>query len=211
MSVLIKIPVVLLSVLITACATFKPDYDSVTDRSWPQRRQLLESMVNWQFDGRVAIKAERGSGKMGVRWLQQGDQFDIKLLSMFGQQLANISGAMGGPVTLIRPDRDPLSAETSAELMANEMNWYLPLDGLRYWVLGVPVPGYAARITLDGWNRLGVLDQDGWRIEYTDFQSVDGVSLPRKLRLIHPLLSAKLILDQWRLDKPDYVHTIVAP
>ncbi len=74
------------------------------------------------------------------------------------------------------------------------------MSGLRYWILGLPVPDaevYSRE--LDVYGRIRRLEQSGWRIEYLDYVLVDGVDMPSKLELQHPHLSARIAVRRWQL------------
>lgn len=208
MSGLIKIPVILMSMLLSACATFGPGNELFSDGGSSQRRVYLQSLTDWQLDGRVAIKSDEGSGKLGIRWQQSADGFAISLMSFLGQQVANIQVDSDGQVSLYRPGQAVVSAANSEVILADEFGWHLPLNGLHYWVRGVPVPEHEGRESHDSAGRLLTLEQDGWSIEYTAYQQVKGVYLPRKMRLTHPLLSARLVLDRWQFDAPDVGQSV---
>ena len=159
----------------------------------------MQDLSIWQVDGRTAISSDQGSGKLALRWNQDGAHFDIRLMSFLGQQQARLDGVNGGLTRLLRPDQPPVQADNEDAMMQEALGWSLPLSGLRYWVLGMPQPGFALRKSVDDLGRLIWLEQDGWHIDYTSYQAVDGFSLPRKLRLKHGDLSARLVIDAWSL------------
>ncbi len=203
MSGLIKIPVFLMFVVLSACATYGPEHDLFSDGSWSQRREFLQGLQDWQLNGRVAITSAEGSGKLNLFWQQAAAGYDIRLMSFLGQQVADIRGDASGSVSLFRPGQAVVRTKNSLALMQDELGWYIPLSGLRYWVLGVPAPGTDVREILADQGRLLSLEQDGWLVEYTDYQWVAGVYLPRKIRLTHPMLSARMVLDRWQMSLPD--------
>ena len=71
------------------------------------------------------------------------------------------------------------------------------MDSLRYWVLGRPAPGPVDALQLDAANRLHVLRQDGWEIEYTEYRPVPPWSLPVKLKARRGDVELRLAISDW--------------
>ena len=204
--------VVLMLMLLSGCAVHGPVTERVAQDVWQQHQVSLLALTDWGFDGRVVIGDGRTSTKMALHWQQQQEQFDIRLMSFFGQQQARFQGVNGGPVTLLRPGQPPLQAAGAMLLMQQELGWALPLAGLRYWVVGVPVPGRPADWGVDSLGRLEWLEQDGWRVEFARYQMVAGMAMPRKIRLYHESLRARLVLDSWQLElSPAHDGVVVSP
>lgn len=190
-----RLAVILL--LLSGCATYVPNDDPARLQRWHLRQVAMQDLSVWQVDGRTAVSSDQGGGKLALRWSQDGRHFDIRLMTFFGQQQARLEGVSGGHSRLLRPDQPPVQADNEDQLMQEALGWSLPLTGLRYWVMGLAQPGVALRKAVDNQGRLIWLEQDGWRIDYTSYQSVAGLSLPHKLRLKHGQLSARLVLDSW--------------
>ena len=104
---------------------------------------------------------------------------------------------------LSRPGKPVIQAISATSLMQQELGWTLPVDGLHFWVLGVPVPDVAAEWVVDSQGRLEWLEQDGWRIEFSSYQTVAGLQLARKIRLNNASLRIRLVLDHWLIDHSD--------
>lgn len=186
-----------LLLLLSACATNAPVNDHARMQLWNLHQAAIQELSIWQANGRTAISSDQGSGKLALRWNQDGTHFDIRLMSFLGQQQARLEGINGGPSRLLRPDQPAIQADNEDALMQEAIGWSLPLTGMRYWMLGIPQPGVAVRKSVDGHGRLIWLEQDGWHIDYTSYQAVDGLSLPRKLRLKHGDITARLVIDTW--------------
>lgn len=70
---------------------------------------------------------------------------------------------------------------SAEELLMRTTGFRLPLDGLDYWVRGLPAPGSEAERELDVWGRLVRLRQLGWDIEFLEYGEHAGLDLPAKL------------------------------
>jgi outer membrane lipoprotein LolB len=194
--------IIVIAVLLSGCAARGPVADGAALDAWQQRKTSLLALVDWGFDGRAVINDGRSSVNMALHWQQEQEQFDIRLMSVFGQQKVRLQGLSDGPVILSRAGQSPREAADVMTLMQQELGWALPLDGLRFWVTGIPVPARAADWAVDSQGRLEWLEQDGWRVEFSSYQTVAGQSMPRKIRLSHASLRARLVLDRWQTHRP---------
>ena len=66
-----------------------------------------------------------------------------------------------------------------------------------YWVRGIPVPGGKATTQLDAQNRLAVLRQQGWEINYLAYTTVDGMDLPSTIQMSNGALQVKMVIKRW--------------
>jgi len=153
-------------------------------------------ITGFQLSGRVAVKYDGQGFSGGLRCQRNGDTDDLLILSPLGQGVARIERDAEG-VTLTAPDQRPYRAKDTAELTQQVLGWRLPLDGLRYWALGVAAPATAAIPEVDAGQRLSRLTQDGWRIDYLGYKRVDGTDLPGKIVLQRDDVEVKLVIDAW--------------
>ena len=59
----------------------------------------------------------------------------------------------------------PPSAAVVAQLQ-DRLGFELPLDNLRYWLLGIPDPSTPFELTRNAQDRAAHLSQAGWNIDY---------------------------------------------
>ena len=92
---------------------------------------------------------------------------------------------------------------TDAETLTRDvLGWTLPLKGLSDWALGRPS---ASPIEHSAWNAQGqltLLEQDGWKIEFDNYQQQGAYSLPGKVYLKSTQLNLKLLVERWQLTQP---------
>jgi len=150
----------------------------------------------FQLSGRIAVKYDGQGFSGGLRWQRNGESDDLLFLSPLGQGVARVERDAHG-VTLTAPDQPPHRAMDTAQLTQQVLGWSLPLDGLRYWVLGVAAPGSAAAPEVDADQRLARLTQEGWRIDYLGYKRVGGTDLPGKIVLQRDEVEVKLVIDAW--------------
>ncbi len=109
-------------------------------------------------------------------------------------------------------DQKTWYAPNAQQLLFRTTGWLIPLDGLNYWMLGLPVPEAAASQDLDEWGRLKTLRQSGWDIRFLEYTRIGTVDLPSKLfvkKLAEPAagndpqnatLEVRLLIEHWALN-----------
>ena len=97
-------------------------------------------------------------------------------------------------MTIDRGDNKPLTS-TQPEIFINQqLGLFVPVQSLRYWVVGVPEPNGHYNIMPTGFT------QAGWLIDYKQMQSVNNLAMPYKITVSNEQLKLKLIIDQWVLN-----------
>lgn len=192
--------IVFIGALLVGCAT-APEV--------PLQAQIVQPSVEsaarirtFQLSGRVGVKYDEKGFFGNVRWQHDAQSDEILILSPLGQGVAQIS-QNGAGVTLITSNQQIYHAQDAEMLTEEVLGWRLPLNGLRDWVLGRKTAGDAT-ITLDQSGRLYRLIQDGWQIDYLNYQESNGASLPQKLTMQRGNLEMKLIIDNWDITQTDF-------
>ncbi len=193
--------------LLAGCATL-PEPPGVVDPAltWQARRAALEPLTRWELTGRVAFRSAAEGGSATLSWRRQAGHHAIDLTGPLGSGHVRLTQDADG-AELRDSDRNVLR-DTSAEvLLARATGWQLPVNGLNYWVLGLPVPEAANDIELDRLGRTARLTQQGWRVEYLDYAQFDGRELPSRLFLKREhadgddagALEVRLVIERWTL------------
>ena len=180
---------------LAGCASLPPSMPTDPEA---QARHLskLEQIGAFSLSGRMAVQTEKRGFSVSLRWkhTEEGDHFS--LYSPLGAQVADIK-SNGDGVTLVTNDRKTYQAADAETLLQQTMGWSLPLTGLTDWIIGRPTSSSYETIVRDAQGRLSRLKQDGWDIEYSAYQTVEGTDLPSKVLLRSPQLDLKLLVDQW--------------
>ena len=74
----------------------------------------------------------------------------------------------------------------------------LPLDNLRYWLLGIPDPGAPFDLTRNPQDRALRLSQAGWTIDYDEYMPSSGDLLPKRLVLSRSDARVRIAVDRWQ-------------
>lgn len=166
---------------------------------WEQHRSAASRITQWQLDGRIALRRSDEGWHADLHWQQRDEKFEVRLSGPLGQGGAHLQGDETG-VALTLSDRSTYHAADPEELMRQRLGWAVPVQGLRYWVRGLPVPGIAETHRLDERGRLRELAQDGWHVRFARYDESAAVALPARLELTRGDLHVKLVVERWDTD-----------
>lgn len=175
--------------LLTGCATTPapPPTDAVAvQTAWAARQQQLSAIQGFALNGRVAVK---GGGLSGaLRWQQAGEAFSLRIVGPFGAGALSVEGTPA-LVSIKSKDID-LVTDAPKQVLAERTGWRLPLDALRWWVLGLPAPQPAdaepAAVVLDAEGRAEQIRQGEWTLRYSDYRSDAVAALPYRIEAVQP-------------------------
>ncbi len=185
--------------LLSGCQTLLgPNAPPLPSMTWPQRQQQLQAITAWQAQGVVGIRQPQHSDSASFNW-QQADatHFELRLFGPFGAGAVQVHGEPGRVSLVSSSKPQPIVATSPEELIKNQTGWDFPVGYLYYWIRGIPVAGLGQSVTLDAQNRLSMLTQDGWQIQYMEYTQVGTVSLPSKMALTRGELSVKMVIKEW--------------
>ena len=182
--------------LLSGCATTRPSIDLPEITSWELRQEVLGAVSDWEFRGRIAVKAgdEGFNGKF--RWTQSRNSFYATVGGPLGIGTVVIEGD-GRKVILT--DKDGLStvlADPEAELYYR-YGWTIPVNSLRYWALGIPDPSSEAKTEVDNEGRLVSLEQSNWAVMVSRYRESAGQQMPRTLTATNPDTRVRMVIDNW--------------
>jgi outer membrane lipoprotein LolB len=151
------------------------------------------------FDVSGRLSASHGSEGVtaNFQWRHQGTRDDLELVSPLGQTIAVLTGDSAG-ARLQTSDGRVLTAQSWTKLTEQGLGWPLPVDGLTYWIQGVPRPGVPFRTEPDEAGRVAVLHQEGWTILYPAYVAVGDASRPSRITADYPAMELRLAIDRWR-------------
>jgi len=189
-----------LAILISACgiAPRKELNTDFSERNWGIRRSNIAAVQSFVLKGRVA-EAGIAGGRGDLDWSQSGDRIDLRVSGPLGVGALAISGDRKS--VEIRSKDGVVTTSSPESYMQERLGWSLPLAKLRYWALGVPAPGLIdeqpREVLLDDVGRALRFEQLGWNVEYSEYQTVNSLTLPRKLTVASGGRSFKLVIDEW--------------
>jgi outer membrane lipoprotein LolB len=188
---------------LSACVTVEkhplpPGSEIGIQAAWETHRANIEAINIWNLKGRVAGKSNNEGFSSGVQWKQLENNFVIDLFGPLGRKVAVITSQQGS-VQLKTSKGESFVAKDPEELMQRLFDYSLPVNGLRYWLLGIPDPKQShALLDLDKYGRLKHLKQAGWLIDYNDYHGGNPI-LPALIHISNPTLNANIKIDLWQL------------
>jgi outer membrane lipoprotein LolB len=110
-----------------------------------------------------------------LQWHQTHRNYTIGLIGPIGSNAIQLTGSPGS-VLLETSDGKKFKSTSPETLLEQQLGWRLPVSSLYYWVRGLPVPDVSAQKQLDASGRVTTLAQQGWRIEYSRYTTVNGMA-----------------------------------
>ncbi|HNQ04900.1 MAG TPA: lipoprotein insertase outer membrane protein LolB [Thiobacillaceae bacterium] len=190
---------VLLLLLLSGCAQL-PGFGS----SSSPPLHLAKPPESFRLQGRVSVKSGEENFSGGMSWLHRPREETLLLSTPLGQGVAELHATPQG-VSLTDAKGHRYQADDAEQLVRQVVGMTLPVKGLTWWVVGHPRPGipFAAEAGAEG--RLAMLQQDGWRIEFSRYAAqaaADGSALDLPGRLVARRgedLEVRLVVDAWDL------------
>lgn len=170
------------------------------DAVWAAHTAQLSALEAWKLDGRISVSFEAEAWHASMRWQQIDSVYHIRLFGPFGQGTAQLDGSPDS-VILTQGD-DTWQSDNAENLLLAHLGVRVPVDGLRYWVLGRAAPDSPHEVELDAAGRLAILRQAGWRIRYRGYTDNGNLQLPTKIFLDHDGLDIRLVIHSWETTGP---------
>ena len=199
---------------LTACTQLAVDPAPVAETPgslWQQRQQQLATFVDWDLKGRLAVRVGARGDSASLRWKRSGTEQEIQLFGPFGGGRVHISQNLDRAILADGAGQE-IQGRSAEEVLFSALAWSVPFTEMGYWVRGLPAPGKHDGIGLDYGGRVRYLTQRGWRIEYLEYRTFQGVELPNRIVIralpgtvtldrgdptpLHPI-SVKLVIGSW--------------
>ncbi len=185
-----------LGLALAGCTGLRPSAPATVP--WEQRLAMLRAIGQFQVEGRLAATDGTNGFSAGLRWQQQGEAATIDLTAPLGIGAAHIE-RNGSDLRVTTSQGEVLEGPEASTALATTLGFEPPLAALGYWVLGASDPSMPAEETLDDQQRLIHLEQDGWQIDYADYEAVQRQWLPQRVLVARDRLHLKLFINAWRL------------
>lgn len=153
----------------------------------------LYDLQRWAFEGRIAITGKNDAWSANINWEHAPTEDLIKLSGPLGQGGALIQLNASG-VTIDQGGGDVKSSTDVENFINQQVGLAVPVNSLRYWVIGLPDKLQAASTISNGF------EQVGWKNQYKTMQPVGSYVLPRNMTVTSETVKLKLFIDQWILD-----------
>ena len=133
---------------------------------------------DWNLTAEVVTRHRQHGGRIKLVWRQRPDRFQLRVSAATGATLAVINVAPDDETTAMDARGNRYRTETPRQMVEELLGFPLPVEHMKYWVLGAPSPRDAYRDARQADTRLVSFWQSGWRIRY-QYRESDTASWPR--------------------------------
>ena len=167
------------------------------DVAWQEHLRVLSGFRTWTLRGTLTVSADGEKSQIDMQWRESPETYVLRFTGPLGVGLLEVEGSDAG-VEARFPDGRRIRAASPEALLEAEIGWSVPLQGLRYWIVGVPAPdGTLARLNIDESGRLAGLEQAGWTVVYERYRRVGDLALPEHVRFSSGSVEVTVIVRRW--------------
>jgi outer membrane lipoprotein LolB len=177
--------------VLPACSTISTTPEIAYQPTTTQNE--LYNLQRWAFEGRIAITGKNDAWSANINWEHSPTEDLIKLSGPLGQGGALIQLNASG-VTIDQGGGDVKSSTDVENFINQQVGLAVPVNSLRYWVVGLPDKSQTVSAIEKGF------EQVGWKNQYKTMQPVGSYVLPRNMTVTSETVKLKLFIDQWILD-----------
>lgn len=186
-----------LSMLLGACTGVSVKESGSGDReAYEIRAQKLAEISSWGFVGKISLDDGEQGGSGKLRWDVRPGQSRLDFHGALGRGAWNLTIAPGEAV-LREADGEVQTAAEVNQLVRDRIGWHLPVDALQWWVRGLEAPGAVEETQFDAGGLLVSLQQFGWRVDFSRYESRDSLALPIRLNASRDNYRVKLAISRW--------------
>lgn len=186
--------------LLNAC-TGVPVKEPLLDNDFAYRERAvkLAAISTWGLVGRISLDDGNHGGSGRLQWDVKSDNSELDFHGAMGRGAWHLQI---GPEGAVLKDANGTEQTASAvnDLILDRMGWPIPVDALQWWVRGLAAPGDIEDEKLDPEGLLISLEQFGWSVDFSRYDSVAGVVLPKRLNATRDNYRVKLAISRWQMD-----------
>jgi outer membrane lipoprotein LolB len=163
---------------------------------WPEQRAALDQLDRYGLQGRVAVAANGQGFSASLRYSQKRPHTaNLSLDGPLG--IGGLRVDVDGEEVAIATSRgEQLDGREARAELERRLGFQLPLQELRWWLLGIPAPGEAAINAADN-GEIRDFTQNGWRVSINSRAAGLGFSLPQRLTAEREGARLKLLVERW--------------
>jgi outer membrane lipoprotein LolB len=195
----LRYSLLVLPLLLTACVpAVRMKGDAGLLAAQRAREQALAPLDRWVLQGRLGVSNGSDGGSGNFSWSQDGEHYEFVLRAPVTGKSFRLSGDNQGAL-MEGLDGGPIRGRDAESLMHRALGWDVPLRELRAWVLGLRADGGPAELTFGADRLPASLLQDGWSVDYREWDTGHQPPLPKKLYAAKPPYKVKLVIESWQL------------
>jgi outer membrane lipoprotein LolB len=187
------LPALALLMILSGCFTTRAPAP-LAPSPWDSRLTDLQQAASWQLNGRVAVALGTQGWQATLDWRERGGAAELHLAGPLGVGAQVIAQTPSGLSINGAPPSDGALAQ-----LQDKLGFDLPIEDLRYWLLGIPSPRAQFDLTRNAQDRAQHLAQSGWSIDYDRYLPVSGDVLPTRIVLTRDQVRVRIVADRWAL------------
>jgi outer membrane lipoprotein LolB len=167
------------------------------DAPWPAQRDALAKLDRYALNGKVAVAANGQGFTASLRYQQLPQRADLALdgpLGIGGMRIALAEHSLA--VTNSRGEA--LDGAAARDEIERRLGFELPLDELRWWLLGLPAPGQSDVDAAPESGEIRGFVQNGWHVAINTRAPALGFALPQRLTAERGGARLKLFVERWQ-------------
>ena len=186
--------------VLSSCATVTSrDISANTRFDTKSLTPRLANLTKWEAKGVIGIIHDNNADSASYVYIQKGNTFSIKLYGPLGVGSVEIFGN-DDKVTLKTSDGQSTQSSDIRSLMMQQLGWYVPIDGLKYWIKSTAVPDEKFKTEKNINNLPTEILQDGWTITYKKYKLVKNIyPLATNIKMTRKNMSIKILVKEWQL------------
>lgn len=170
--------------------------------AYQYRTEKLNAIADWGFVGKISLDDGDRGGSGRLQWDVKPGQSELDFHGALGRGAWHLQIGEEGAL-LKMADGSEQTASSVSELVQDSVGWPVPFEALQWWVRGLAAPGAIESEQLDADGLLVGLRQFGWSVDFSRYDSVEGIGLPVRLNATRDQYRVKLAVRHWRMDMSD--------
>jgi outer membrane lipoprotein LolB len=161
-------------------------------------------LSQWVAKGRIALVAQGDGGSGSFVWQQRSERTELSFRGPLGAGGLRIM-TDGDVIEMTDAAGRDLDGEAARRALEQRLGIDLPLDDMRFWMLGLPAPdaGDGTTVVLPAAaNSATGFRQRDWEVSFQEFRPVGEWTLPVKFNAAAEGVRVRIVVDDWELPTP---------
>jgi outer membrane lipoprotein LolB len=163
----------------------------------------LSALTHWQISGKIAFIGpdEKQSANFNWQVNEKNNEQTLHLTNFLGVNMLSITSQQN--INQVEFDGKTYQSSDLNALIYQLTHLVLPTQALHHWLKGLPTSPFD-QVLFNQQTQLPeqILSQyqaQIWRIQFLQYQWVNGLALPKKITISTEKLTLKIVINQWQL------------
>jgi outer membrane lipoprotein LolB len=158
------------------------------------------TFTTWTARGRIALAARGEGGSGSFTWQQRDGRTELAVRGPLGAGGLNVVSE-GAMLEFNDATGRALDGAAARQALEAQLGAPIPLDDLRYWLIGLPAPGGEALVQAASGATPGFV-QGAWVVSYDAHTEAGGWRLPARMTATTAGVKVRVIVDDWQVPAP---------